>query len=419
MSLLTLGLNHKTAPLAIRETVAFAPDECLHALSGLTALPSVREGAIVSTCNRTELYAVDDGMGDAHLQRWLCEQHGLDPETLVPHFYSYQGRDSIRHAMRVASGMDSMILGEPQILGQMKTALHQAREASTAGPILTRLFEHSFAVAKDVRTDTDIGAHPVSVAYAGVSLARRIFADFGNVTVMMIGAGETIDLAARHLGEMGVGKMVFANRSVERARNLASQHRGVAIGLDEVRAHLPAADLVVTSTGAPHQLIEAPAMRDALRTRKRRPVFMLDLAVPRDVDPAIGKMEDVYLYTVDDLQDVIRDNLRSREQAALMADDMLEERIDEFIAWLDSRSAVDTIRAMRGHADQHRDAVLDRAQRLIRQGKSGEEIAAFVANTLTSKLMHAPTSALRNSDGEGQQQLIQSAQRLFDLDDNA
>ncbi|MES1943336.1 glutamyl-tRNA reductase [Salinisphaera sp. PC39] len=419
MTLLTVGLNHNTAPLAVRETVAFPPAQCREALAGLVRLPQVAEGAILSTCNRTELYTVSRDADDDALRHWLCDQRGLDARGLAPHFYVYRDRDSIRHTLRVAAGLDSMILGESQILGQMKDAYRQARAARSAGPLLTRLFEHSFAVAKSVRSETEIGANPVSVAYAGVSLARQIFSDFAETTAMLIGAGDTIELTARHLAEAGLQRLIFANRSIERAQALAGKFRGYAIPLEDIGAHLADADMVVASTAAPTYLVPLDDVRAALRQRRRKPVFMLDLAVPRDVEPAVGELEDVYLYTVDDLQGVIRENLRSRHQAALVADGMIDARIDEFYAWLDSRRSAATIRALRRDAHDRREEVLAKARRMLAKGKDPDETLEFLARTLTNKLMHSPSAALRRARGEEQQALLAAVRRLYDLDPDA
>ncbi len=417
MTLLTLGLNHTTAPLAIRETVAFPPEQCPVALRDLLALHDIEEGAILSTCNRTEIYTVARPDDEQRLRYWLCDQRGLDAAGMAPHFYVYRDRDSVRHALRVAAGLDSMILGETQILGQMKDAFRQAQAANSAGPLLTRLFEHSFAVAKSVRSETDIGANPVSVAYAGVSLARRIFSDFSEQTAMFIGAGDTIELTARHLADTGLRRMVFANRSLDRAQALASQYQGYAIPLTDVGAHLAEADILVASTAAPDYVVTLAQFRDALKKRRRKPMFVLDLAVPRDVEPATGELEDVYLYTVDDLQGVIRDNIRSRQQAALIADDMIDERIDEYLAWLESRRAVDTINAVRSQATQERDAVIARARRMLANGQAADEVVEYVANTLTNKLVHNPTRSLRRARGEEQKSLLDSVRKLFDIKD--
>lgn len=416
MTLLTVGLNHNTAPLAVRETVAFPPAQCREALARLLRLPQVAEGAILSTCNRTELYTVSRGADDDALRRWLCDQRGLDAAGLAPHFYVYRDRDSIRHTLRVAAGLDSMILGEPQILGQMKDAFRQAQAARSAGPLLTRLFEHSFAVAKSVRSETGIGANPVSVAYAGVGLARQIFSDFGETTAMLIGVGDTIELTARHLADAGLHRLIFANRGLERAQALAQRFKGYAIPLEDIDAHLAEADMVVAATTAPSYVLSLAAVREALRQRRRKPVFMLDLAVPRDVEPAVGELEDVYLYTVDDLRGVIDENLRSRQQAALVADGMIDARIDEFYAWLDSRRAADTIRALRRGAHDRREEVLDKARRMLAAGKDRDEVLNFVARSITNKLIHEPTTALRETRGEEQRGLLETVRRLYGLD---
>ncbi|HLQ84808.1 MAG TPA: glutamyl-tRNA reductase [Salinisphaeraceae bacterium] len=417
--LLTVGLNHNTAPLAVRETMAFPPEQFDAALSGLLRLPEIAEGALLSTCNRTEVYAVAQAAASARkVQHWLCEQRGLDSSGLAKHFYIYQGRDSIRHTLRVAAGLDSMILGEPQILGQMKDAYRQARSVHGAGPLLTRLFEHSFTVAKQIRTETDISSHPVSVAYAGVNLAQSIFADLTATRVILIGAGETIDLCARHLASFGVRRMVFANRSVERAQALASRHHGYAVELHDVGAHLADADMIISSTAAPHAIIGHDQLKAALRQRRRKPIFALDLAVPRDIEPAAAKLEDIYLYTVDDLEGVIQENQESRKAAAQQADAMLDARIDEFLDWLESRRANHTIAAMRAQAQNMQAQALARARRDLARGRPMDEVLQHFGHALTNKLMHAPSVALRNSRGTQQHVLLESARELYQLDDD-
>jgi len=417
MTLLTVGLNHNTAPLSVRETAAFPPEQFNSALDDFLRLPHVEEGAILSTCNRTELYAVTDAPGDAHLRDWLCAQRGLSSADMAKHFYIYRDRDTVRHSLRVAAGLDSMILGEPQILGQMKTAYRSARAARGAGPLLTRLFEHSFAVAKQIRTETNIGANPVSVAYAGVSLARQIFADLGTTCAMFIGAGETIDLAARYLAETGVRRMVFANRSLDRAQALATRYHGYAIALADVPAHLAEADMVISSTAAPGYLVHFSQLKAAVKQRRRKPMFVLDLAVPRDIDPAAGELEDIYLYSVDDLQSVIDDNKASRQQAAQLADGMLDPRIEEYIDWLDSRQATDTIKILRQRAQASQDDVLNKARQRLARGEPVDDVLEFIGRTLTNKLMHAPSATLRKARGAQQQELLSGARTLFQIED--
>lgn len=426
MSLLTVGLNHNTAPLSVREAAAFPADQFDSALDEFLRLPQVREGAILSTCNRTELYAIldDDAVADGAsrsgtaLCDWLCQQRGLNPARLKNCFYIHQGRDAVRHSLRVAAGLDSMILGEPQILGQMKDAYRSARAASGAGTLLTRLFEHSFAVAKQIRSQTDIGANPVSVAYAGVNLARQIFADVSTTCAMLIGAGETIDLTARYLHEIGVSRMIFANRSLDRAQALATQYRGYAISLDDIATHLAEADMLIASTAAPDYLVYRRDLKKAIRARRRKPMFALDLAVPRDIEPATADLEDVYLYSVDDLQSVIDDNIRSRREAADRAGVMLDARIDEYLEWVESRQATDTIRELRASAHTSRDEVLAKARRRLARGDDPQAILDFVGRTLTNKLLHAPSATLRKATGARQQRLLGPARELFELDDD-
>ncbi len=418
MRLLTIGLNHNTAPLALREAVAFTEPQLPEGLQTLTALPGIEEGAILSTCNRTEIYAVAEGDTAPPLGDWLCRQRKLESSRLTPYLYTHSGRDSVRHTLRVAAGLDSMILGEPQILGQMKQAYHKARVAHTAGPLLSRMFQHAFSVAKLVRSSTSIGANPVSVAYAAVRLAQQIFSDFGSRTAMLIGAGDTIELAARHLHDNGMGRMIFANRSIERAQLLASQYHGYAIRLDEIDKHLAEADMVISATGSEQLILPIAAVRQALQLRKRRPMFLVDLAVPRDIDPAVTELEDAYLYTVDDLRNVIEDNLRSRREAATAAEAIISERTEEFMAWMHSRSATGTINSLRRQAERERDAVLERARRLLAQGKPIDEVLDYIGSTLTNKLMHAPTSRLRQAGPEEQRRLLETTRRLFNLGDD-
>lgn len=422
MSLLTVGLNHHTAPLSIREAVAFPAEQFASALDDFLRLPQIREGAILSTCNRTELYAIVDDEAshadDGGLREWLCRQRGLEPETLSGCFYVHHGREVVRHSMRVASGLDSMILGEPQILGQMKDAYRSAQAARGAGPLLTRLFEHSFTVAKAVRSRTDIGANPVSVAYAGVSLARQIFTDVSASSAMMIGAGETIELTARYLAEIGVSRMIFANRSLERAQELATHYHGYAVALEDIPLHLAEADLLISSTAAPGYLVRAKELKTALKRRRRKPMFVLDLAVPRDIEPASAKFEDIYLYSVDDLQSVIDDNKRSRAAAAEQADQIIASRIDEYLEWVDSRQATDTIRAMRDAAENRRAEVMAQARRRLARGDDVEAVLEFASRRLTNKLMHEPSAALRKAVGARQQRLLGPARELFGLIDH-
>jgi glutamyl-tRNA reductase len=415
MALLALGINHKTAPVEVREKVVFAPDGLRRALSEVAALPPVLEAAILSTCNRTELYCNVDCDDAAPVIRWLGEHHHLGVDDLQNYVYSHAGRDAVRHVLRVASGLDSMILGEPQILGQMKDAYHSAAEAGTVGTLLGRLFQHTFMVAKQVRTDTAIGASPVSVAFAAVSLARQIFGDLSGQTALLIGAGETIELAARHLHDNQIGRMIVANRTVERAHTLAAQFDGYAIALDDIGAHLGEADIVLSSTASPGPILGPDGVRQAIKRRKHRPILMVDIAVPRDIDPAVGNLDDVYLYTVDDLHEVIEENQASRREAARQAEEIIDIQVAHFMGWIKSLDAVETIRAVRDQAESVRSEVLTKAQQMLDAGKPADETLEYLAHTLTNKLLHNPSVNLKMAGHQGRRELIKAARELFEL----
>ncbi|GMQ89132.1 MAG: glutamyl-tRNA reductase [Gammaproteobacteria bacterium] len=414
MSLIALGINHRTAPVELREQVAITGDRITDALHDLVALPTVNEATILSTCNRTELYCgLQDNQTDT-LTEWLARFHRLDPELIRPHLYSFQNDDAVRHLLRVAGGLDSMILGEPQILGQMKDAWQKATEAGTLDVTLGRLFQHTFSVAKQIRTDTAIGESPVSVAFAAVSLARQIFSDFRQRTALLIGAGETIELTARHLHDQNLGRLTVANRTPENAHDLAANFGGYGIGLDEIEAHLAEADIVISATSSNRVILDKALVKNALKGRKHRPVFMVDIAVPRDIDPAVAELEDIYLYTVDDLQEVIQENLKSRQQAAHQAEDIIDVQVDRFMAWLRGQDAVASIRNYRLLAEQQRDEVLDKARQML--DKDPQQALEFLARTLTNKLAHEPSVRIRQAAESGDTALLQAALKLFNLD---
>jgi glutamyl-tRNA reductase len=415
MKILALGLNHKTAPVEIRERVTFGPDIVAGALRSLTAQPQVAEAVILSTCNRTEVYCVLRADGEDPVRSWLGTFHGLSEDRLAPYLYAHVGLDAVRHLMLVASGLDSMVLGEPQILGQVKAAFTNAEACGCNGKLLGRLFQHCFSVAKQVRTDTAIGQSPVSVAFAAVTLARQIFSDISAQTALLIGAGETIELAARHLHQHGVGRIVVANRTVERAHDLATQFDGYAIALTEIANHLPEADIVISSTASPLPVLGKGAVERALKKRRHRPVLMVDLAVPRDIEPEVAALGDVYLYTVDDLQGVVDEGLRSRQEAALEAREIVDFHAAEFMAWLRSLDAVNLIQGFRQGAEQVRDEVLAKALHQLQAGKPAKEALSFLANTLTNKLLHTPSARLRQAGREGNLQLLDAANELFQL----
>ncbi|MEI6412696.1 MAG: glutamyl-tRNA reductase [Pseudomonadota bacterium] len=415
MPLLVIGLNHKTAPLVIRERLAFGPDILVGALRHLTHQPGVSEAVILSTCNRTEIYCVLSGDAGDAVSGWWGQFHGIEIGRLTPHLYAHWDAEAIRHLLRVACGLDSMILGEPQILGQVKVAFQQASDAGSIHKLMGRLFQHSFSVAKQVRTDTAIGSSPVSVAFAAVSLARQIFSDLSAQTAMLIGAGETIELAARHLHQQGVSRMIVANRTVERAHALAESFGGYAISLPEIPRHLAQADIVISSTSSPLPILGKGTVESALKIRKHRPMFMVDLAVPRDIEPEVGTLRDVYLYTVDDLQEVIEENLKTRQEAADQAEEIIGFHVGEFMGWLRSLDATALIQNYRARAERLRDEVLEKTLKELARGRPAPECLKLLAHTLTNKLLHTPSTQLRQAGIDGQAELLAAANELFQL----
>jgi len=415
MSLFVLGLNHTTAPVDIRERVTFGPDIIVGALRGLTSQPGITEGIILSTCNRTEVYCHAPSADPDSLSHWLAEFHGLQTSDISPYTYLYQEQQAIGHLLRVASGLNSLVLGEPQILGQVKSAWQTAGEVGTVGKILARLFQHCFTTAKQVRTDTAIGDSPVSVAFAAVSLSKQIFSDLSKQTALLIGAGETIELTARHLKQQEIGRIIVANRTVSRAHELAEQFNGYAISLTEIPSHLPEADIVISSTASPVPVLGKGTVESALKQRRHRPMFMVDIAVPRDIEAEVKDLSDVYLYTVDDLQEVIQENLKSRQEAAEQAGEIIDLKVDEFMSWLRSLDAVNLIQNYREQAQSCRDEILAKAQRMIENGKPPNEALDYLANTLTNRLLHGPSTQLREASSSGQNELLAAANTLFQL----
>jgi glutamyl-tRNA reductase len=410
MSLLVLGLNHRTAPIDVRERIVFGAERLPRALVALRALPGMSEAAIVSTCNRTEIYAV--GGSAQAVAAWLVAESGGNA-ALAECLYRIEGPDAVRHAFAVAAGLDSLILGEPQILGQLKDAYRAAQRAGTAGSQLNRLFQTTFAVAKRVRTETAIGAAAVSVASAGIGLARRVFAGFDRHTALLVGAGEMIELTARHLHAQGIGRLIIANRSADRAQRIAEGLPASVIQLDALAAHLPQADMLVSSTARPGYVIAYEDVVRALEERRHRPVFMLDLAVPRDIDPRVGTLEDVYLYTIDDLRQVVDENVKAREAEAEVARRLIDADVAEYMAGLKVRDAAPAIRELRGQAEAARDAALAEARRQLAAGQPPQAVLEQLATTLTNRLLHAPSAALREAAEAGDATLAEAAARLF------
>lgn len=421
MSLLVLGLNHTTAPVDIRERVVFEPARLQHALAGLTALSGIHEAAIVSTCNRTEIYCSLDSpaVEDRTLPEWFHGWHELDRDEIERCLYTYRDRDAVRHLLRVAAGLDSMILGEPQITGQLKEAWRTALTQGCVGPELGRLFQHAFAAAKEIRTETAIGASPVSVAFAAVTLARQIFGALERRQVLMIGAGETIELVGRHLHSSGVGGLIVANRDPQRAEDVAAPLGGRAIGLAQIPDVLHEADILVSSTASTLPILGKGAVEQALKRRRHRPMFMVDIAVPRDIEPEIGRLDDVFLYTVDDLHGVIEEGMAARRAAADQAETIIETQVERFLVWQRSLGAVDTIRTFREQADDIRGRTLEQARQALQQGRTPDEVLEYLADTLTARLIHNPTVALRRAGEDERSELIAAARDLFGLDDSS
>jgi glutamyl-tRNA reductase len=414
MSLVVVGINHRTAPVEVRERVVFEPSRVTEALRELASLPDIRESVIVSTCNRTELYCVAESQA-TDLGEWLQRYHQLGAS--IHHcLYRHEEMRAVGHVFSVASGLDSMVLGEPQILGQLKDAYRAAKDAGTTGPFLNRLFQATFSVAKRVRTETKIGANAVSVASAAVATAKTVFSSFDTRTALMVGAGETIALAARHLHADGLRRMIVANRSVDRARELAAEFQGFAISLEEIPAHLREADIVVASTASPNPIITRAMTQDALRARKHRPIFMVDIAVPRDIEPDVAELEDVYLFTIDDLQTVVNGNLEGRRQAAREADQLIATAVDRFEMQLRTLDAAPTIRRLRSHAERARQHTLEQAQHMLVTGRSAEEVLEFLSSTLTNRLIHLPSQRLRDAAETGDGAIIQAIVDIYGLD---
>lgn len=413
MALLALGLNHKTSPVSLREQVVFAPETIGNALLDLVSVPTVNEAAIVSTCNRTEIYCSLETQDEGPALRWFLDHHGIHDIDHTVFLYRYLDTKSVRHLLRVACGLDSMVLGEPEILGQLKTAYRQAEDAGTVGRQLGKLFQHAFSVAKCVRTETSIGAHPVSVAFTAVRLAQKIFTNLNKQTAVLIGAGETIELVARHLRNNGIGKLVIVNRTVERARSLARQFGAVAVALSDLGAYLGKADILISSTASQLPIIGKGAVETALKQRKHKPMFMVDIAVPRDIEPEVGKLGDVYLYNIDDLNMVIDENRQSREEAAQQAEIIIDYKVEEFVSWQRSLNAVETIRHYREAAQEVSQQSLEKARRLLVQGKSPEEALQYLAHTLTNKLLHDTTVRLDLAARAGRHELLDAANELL------
>ncbi len=419
MSIVAVGINHKTAPVAVREKISFSPDLLTTALQEMLSSVQCREAAILSTCNRTELYLVQDGnleVTQDRLVRWLEAHHNVPASIIAPSLYWHQDQQAVNHMMRVACGLDSLVLGEPQILGQMKQAYNQAKAAGSMALIMDRLFQRTFGVAKQVRTETEIGASAVSVAFASVNLAKHIFGSLDKVKVLLVGAGETIELVAKHLYENNVGKITVANRTIARAEGMAKQIGADVITLAQIPEHIADADIVISSTGSTLPIIGKGMVETALLQRKHRPIFMVDLAVPRDIEEQVAELEDVFLYTVDDLQGIIAKNLENRRKAAVQAESIVNVQSGSFMSWLRGLNTQDTVIAYRKQCLNNRDQLLEKALSQLKSDKSPEAVLAELATKLTNKFMHAPTSALQSAAQGGELDKLIYLRDIFNLE---
>lgn len=417
MQLYVIGVNHTTAPIQIREHVAFNSEHLGVALRELTAHDAT-EAAILSTCNRTELYCSTDNPQKP--LNWLSQYHQLEKDAITPYIYTLPNDEAVKHAFRVASGLDSMVLGEPQILGQFKQSVKIAQDAGTLGTLLHKLFQRTFEVAKEVRTNTDIGANSISMAAAAVKLAQRIFGDISEQKVLFIGAGEMIELCADHFCAQKPKSMTVANRTIERGSNLAEKiiaqgTSAQAILLNDLPTHFSDFDIVVTSTASPLPIIGLGMVESAIKARRHRPIFIVDLAVPRDVESEVAELDDVFLYTVDDLVQVVSDGVENRQSAAVEAELIVTSRVETFMQWSKKRDAVPTIKALRDQVDVLRKAELEKALKLIQKGENPEKALEAFSIALTNKFLHAPSHALNQAHGEAHIKLEDILKQLYQI----
>jgi glutamyl-tRNA reductase len=413
MQLFAFGINHQTAPLAVRERVAFSAEGTEGALRDLVGHGAAKEAAILSTCNRTELYC--NASQPEQAIDWLAHYHRLPRHDLEPYLYTLPHEQAVKHSFRVASGLDSMVLGEPQILGQMKDAVRHAEQAGTLGFLLHKLFQRTFSVAKDVRTQTEIGANLVSMAAAAVRLAERIFPSISEQRVLFIGAGEMIELNAVHFAARNPKQMTVANRTLDRAHTLSRRINAHAITLNELPEQLAQHDIIITCTASPLPILGKGMVERALKQRKHRPLFIVDLAVPRDVEAEVSELDDVFLYTVDDIAEVVKDGLDARQGAVKEAEVIIDSNVAEFMHWMESRDVVPTIRALRDHAERNRRNEMEKALRLLAKGEAPEKVLEAMSSGLTNKFLHAPTHALNHVQSGDRDAFLDVIHRLYQL----
>ncbi|WP_305456317.1 glutamyl-tRNA reductase [Photobacterium leiognathi] len=416
MTLLALGINHKTASVDLREKVAFSPEKLTLALQQLKNHPEVLSGVIVSTCNRTEVYCEISQSGPGVIIDWLTKFHQITAEELMPSLYFHEEQAAARHLMRVACGLDSLVLGEPQILGQVKQSYLESKDIEAVGGTLEKLFQKTFTVAKRVRTETDIGGNAVSVAYAACSLARQIFESLSGVTILLVGAGETIELVSRHVVEQGCNSLIVANRTRERAEGIAREFGAEVISLEQIPDHLHRADIVISSTASPLPIVGKGMVEAALKQRRHQPMLLVDIAVPRDIEQQVGELNDAYLYSVDDLHSIVEKNREQRKVAAIQAEAIVSEESAAFMQWLRSLEAVDSIRDYRQFADQIKQELLQRSLQAIANGTDPEKALAELSNKLTNKLIHAPTKAMQQVAKNGESDKLVVIREALGLD---
>lgn len=420
MNIIVIGLSHKTATVEIREKVAFSPNLIEKPLHDLIALDEIIEGVIVSTCNRVEIYATtrDIAGGIARIKRFLADHHQIPLEELEQHLYSYHSEDAIRHVFRVASSLDSMIVGEPQILGQIKTSYGYAAEYKSSGIILNRFLHKAFSVAKRVRTETKIASSAVSVAFAAVELAKKILGELTDKTVMLVGAGEMCELAAKHFLNSGAKGVMVSNRTFERAERLAEEFGGEAILFEELFQHLHRADIVLSSTGAPHIIIGPKDVEEVVKRRRFKPMFFIDIAVPRDIDQKVGDVESAYLFTVDDLQEIVQANLAQRSLEAEKAEEIINMEIGQFFKWLSSLEVTPTIVSLRNRFDEIRRTELDKTFTNWKDlPPDAQKRLESLTMAIMNKMLHTPTTVLKQAGQGGRVDLyVDALRQLFDLE---
>ncbi|MCK6265414.1 glutamyl-tRNA reductase [Vibrio sp. ZSDE26] len=416
MSLLVIGINHNTASVELREKVAFGPDKLSEALQQLEASSNVNGSVILSTCNRTEIYC-DTKAAKSKVIDWLTQFHQVSPEELKPSIYVHEEQAAIRHLMRVSCGLDSLVLGEPQILGQVKQSYSDARDAKSVNAAVEKLFQKTFSVAKRVRTETEIGGSAVSVAYAACTLAKHIFESIADSTALLVGAGETIELVAKHLSSNGCTKIIVANRTRERALGLAEQFGAKVISLEEIPDHLAKADIVISSTASPLPIIGKGMVETALKARKHQPMLLVDIAVPRDIESQVGDLNDAYLYTVDDLQSIVDSNIEQRKVEAIQAEAIVSEESASFMTWLRSLQAVDSIREYRQSSNDIRQELLAKSLQSLQAGGEPEKVLLELSNKLTNRLIHAPTRALQSAAEQGEPAKLAAIRQSLGLDE--